>query len=230
VSEAVGRLLIVDDEAAVLEVLSDYFTEQGYTVHTASSGSEALDAIGRVEPDLILLDVRMPGMDGVEVLKRVRETDPAPPVIMVTANEDVDLARQMLKLGALEYVSKPFDFRHLDRVVAAGLVQAAPVRLGVETPRSGAADDPARRLVFAVFRAVRAMPAPARGSTGVRLEAAAMEAWRTLQGVDGVAARRHLAEIELLVTIASDLGDLPLAARSEVEPALTAARAALPRS
>ena len=88
-----GRILVVDDEAPVREVLSEYFTTQGYVVDSASNGNEALAAVKRARPDLVLLDVRMPGLDGVEVLRRIREVDGGITVIMVTANEDVALAR-----------------------------------------------------------------------------------------------------------------------------------------
>ena len=73
-----GRILLVDDEAAVREVLSDYFVERGYAVSTAAGGQEALAAFARERPDIVLLDVRMPGMDGVQVLRRgVRLEDAA---------------------------------------------------------------------------------------------------------------------------------------------------------
>src|SRR5207253_181530 len=76
-------------------------------------------------PDLVLLDIRMPGIDGVEVLRRIRKLDGTLSVIMVTANEDVTLARETLKLGAFDYVAKPFDYEYLDRTVSAGLVQSS---------------------------------------------------------------------------------------------------------
>jgi len=161
-----GRILAVDDEASVLEVLSEYFAEQGYHVETAGSGPEALARLGQARPDIVLLDVRMPGMDGLEVLKRLRTGDPALPVIMVTANEDVDLARETLKLGAFDYVSKPFDFSYLEQAVTLGLIQstggpaAEKGRRGAET-----VDGPAgvwNALALATFRAVRSMSDAAR--------------------------------------------------------------------
>jgi two-component system response regulator (stage 0 sporulation protein F) len=106
-----GRILIVDDEQTVLEVLSEYFTTQGYTTRTASGGAEALAAVERERPDLVLLDVRMPGLDGVEVLRRLRQADQRLAVIMVTANEDLALAKETLKIGAFDYVAKPYDFQ-----------------------------------------------------------------------------------------------------------------------
>jgi DNA-binding response OmpR family regulator len=121
-----GRLLLVDDETAVLDVLSEYFLGQGYKVDVAAGGVAALSAVRSRRPDLVLLDIRMPEMDGVEVLRRLRALDATLPVVMVTANADVDLARETLHLGALDYVAKPFDFAHLDRVVAAALLHGGP--------------------------------------------------------------------------------------------------------
>ncbi len=226
-SPSLGRILVVDDEAPVREVLSEYFTSQGYTVDEAPNGDEALATIRRDRPDLVLLDIRMPGIDGVEVLRRIRKLDGTLSVIMVTANEDVTLARETLELGAFDYVAKPFDYEYLDRTVSAGLVQSSATSAADEAVKA----DPWRRLAHAIFRATRAMNATARASTGTRLEAAALAAARE------AAARRasvatehleHLEEIELLLSIAADLGDLPGTDRTLVETALEAARRALP--
>src|SRR5919108_727136 len=88
-----GRLLLVDDDPGVLDLLYEYFAGQGYEVEVASSGEVALSAVRAKRPDLVILDIRMPGMDGVEVLRRLRRQDATLPVIMVTANEDVTRAR-----------------------------------------------------------------------------------------------------------------------------------------
>lgn len=230
-AESLGRLLIVDDEAPVLDVLREYFATQGYTVETASDGAAALDAVRRMRPDLVLLDVRMPGMDGMEALKQLRQLDANLAVIMVTANEDVALARETLKIGAFDYVSKPFDFHYLDRAVAAGLVQSAgPSTLGgAGLAGEAGVEDPWKRLAFSVFRAARSMSSAGRLSTGERLEAAALQAAREAATGRGAAAREALGEIELLLSIAADLGDLPMAARSAIETALGVARKTLAR-
>ena len=114
-----GHILVVDDEEPVRDVLCEYLESQGFGVEAAPDGETALAALGRHRPDLVLLDVRMPGMDGVEVLRRIRHAAPHVPVVMVTANESVGLAREMLELGAFDYVAKPFDFSYLDRAVSA---------------------------------------------------------------------------------------------------------------
>jgi DNA-binding response OmpR family regulator len=157
---ALGRILVVDDEAPVREVLAEYFATEGYAVESAGSGLEALTVIRGGRADLVLLDVRMPGLDGVQVLRRIRELNEHVPVIMVTANEDVGLAKETLKLGAFDYVAKPFDFDYLDRAVAAGLARA-----GERSPASHAAeDDPWKHLARTVFSAARAC----RRSRGAR--------------------------------------------------------------
>ena len=118
-------MLIVDDEAAIRDVLTEYFVELGYLVTTAASGPEALAAFDRGRPDVVILDIRMPGMGGFHVLERMRETNPDVAIIMVTANEDLTLARQTLAIGAFDYVAKPFDYEHLHRIVEAAVLYSA---------------------------------------------------------------------------------------------------------
>jgi two-component system response regulator (stage 0 sporulation protein F) len=219
-TSALGSILIVDDEQPVLEVLSEYFSGQGYDVRTAASGAAALTAVQRARPDLVLLDVRMPGMDGVEVLRRLRATHEGLAVVMVTANEDVALARETLKIGAFDYVAKPFDFAYLDRAVTAGLLQGSAAM-----PAAPGGTDVWRQLALAVFRAVRSMSSVARASTGDRLEAAALHAAREAAG-GGAGATRWLDEIELLLGLATELGDLSATARVAVDAAVGAARKA----
>lgn len=221
-ADPLGRILIVDDEQPVLEVLSEYLQSQGYTTATAAGGAEALAALERERPDLVLLDVRMPGIDGLEVLRRLRRADRSPAVIMVTANEDLALARETLKIGAFDYVAKPFDFQYLDRVVAAALVHVQP-----GSDSAAEETEPCRALVLAVFRAVRSMTADARGATGQRLESAALALARESTANGTSAPARSLAELELLLEIASEMGDLTPLDRSGIERALGAARAAL---
>jgi len=225
-TETLGRLLLVDDETPVLEVLSEYFSTQGYAVETASTGADALSAARHHRPDLVLLDIRMSGMDGVEVLKKLRDLDPGLAVIMVTANEDMALARETLKIGAFDYVSKPFDFRYLDRAVSAALVQGGALA-PVGTVEADADPDSLRGLAFQVFHATRAMTPAARESVGTRLESAVLEVMREANAGRSMAAAATLAEIELLTMIATDLGDLTATVRSTLESALASARKAL---
>ena len=111
------RLLIVDDEPLILEVLSEHF-KADYDVETALNGADALGAILRERPDVVMLDINMPRMNGVEVLKDIKQIDESIAVIMVTANEQVQMAADALKNGAFGYVPKPFDFRYLNHLLA----------------------------------------------------------------------------------------------------------------
>lgn len=90
-------------------------------METAANGHEAVAALERGGIDVVLLDINMPELDGLGVLRRLRELDVRVPVIMVTANEDLALAQECLQLGAVGYVEKPFDFVALGRSVAAAL-------------------------------------------------------------------------------------------------------------
>ena len=220
-SAGLGRILIVDDEQSVREVLSEYFTEQGYSVENAGGGEEALALVQRSTPDLVLLDVRMPGIDGVETLRRIREIAPDVSVIMVTANEDVGLARETLKLGALDYVAKPFDFVYLERAIMAGLAQSGGGSVSA-APTSG---DAWRDLALAVFQAVRTMSTAARASTGARLEEAVLSAACAASG--GGADATALGRVDLLLSLAAELRDLTGAELSRVQGALERARQSL---
>jgi DNA-binding NtrC family response regulator len=111
------RLLIVDDEPLILEVLTEHF-KTDYDVETALNGADALGAILRARPDVVMLDINMPRMNGVEVLKDIKQIDESIAVIMVTANEQVAMAAEALRNGAFGYVPKPFDFRYLDHMLA----------------------------------------------------------------------------------------------------------------
>jgi DNA-binding NtrC family response regulator len=117
VESARRRLLIVDDEPLILEVLTEHFKSE-YEIDTALNGADALGAILRARPDVVMLDINMPRMNGVEVLKDIKQIDESIAVIMVTANEQVAMAAEALRNGAFGYVPKPFDFRYLDHMLA----------------------------------------------------------------------------------------------------------------
>ena len=230
-TDSLGRILVVDDETSVVEVLSEYFSGQGYTVKTASSGEQALKTLPEYDPSVVLLDVRMPGLDGVEVLRRIRAINATVSVIMVTANEDVDLARETLKLGAFDYVAKPFDFGYLDQAVTLGLIQSgggpsAPTGTRGAEAAAGSAGV-WQGLMLATFRAARAMSASGRDSTGQRMESAALAAAREGDAGRKTAAGESLQELESLLAIAVELGDVPAAARDAVHGAIAVARTSL---
>jgi two-component system, NtrC family, response regulator AtoC len=114
------RLLVVDDETEVVDVLREHF-EATYDVDTAPDGKKALKLIRTRRPDVILLDIQLPGLNGLEVMKRIQTVDPKPVVIVVTATDDTDVAAQAMSQGAFSYVPKPFDFQYLDHLVAIAL-------------------------------------------------------------------------------------------------------------
>ena len=127
---AAGKtILIVDDEPAIREVLTGYFEHaygpRGFTVETAADGAGALAAVRRQRPALVLLDIDMPGMSGVEALRGVRAIDPRIPVIMVTGNEDTRVAGDVIRHGAYSYLPKPVRFQYLEHIAATVLGPAA---------------------------------------------------------------------------------------------------------
>ncbi len=109
------RVLIVDDEPDAVELLKEFLAAKGYDTLTASNGEDALRLVKAERPHLILLDVRMPKMNGLEVLRRVRQIDQEVGVIIVTAVDEEETGRQALKLGAFDYIVKPLDLDYLER-------------------------------------------------------------------------------------------------------------------
>jgi DNA-binding response OmpR family regulator len=113
-------ILVVDDKANVRQLLQDYLTEQGFQVTTATNGREAIYEARRAKPDLILLDIMMPEMDGYEFLRQYRQ-EKNTPVIIITAREEETDAVLGLELGADDYIIKPFRMRELVSRVKAVL-------------------------------------------------------------------------------------------------------------
>ena len=109
------RVLIVDDEPDAVELLSEFLSAKGYEVISAYNGEEALKKVKAERPHLILLDIRMPGMNGLEVLRQVRQIDQEVGVIVVTAVQEEETGRQALKLGAFDYIVKPLNLEYLER-------------------------------------------------------------------------------------------------------------------
>ena len=102
-------ILIVDDELSVRDSLYNWFIEDGYTVECAEDAKKALSILESQDFDIILADIKMPGMDGMEMLRRIKSIKKDSIVIMMTAFATVDTAVQALKEGAFDYVTKPFD-------------------------------------------------------------------------------------------------------------------------
>jgi two-component system, NtrC family, response regulator AtoC len=108
------RILVVDDELAVRDSLSEWLREDGYEVSMAGSGPEAIELVKRHNSNIVLLDLKMPGMDGIETLKRVKEISSDTEIIMVTAYATVDTAVEAMRQGAYDYLVKPVDPEELD--------------------------------------------------------------------------------------------------------------------
>ena len=117
------KLLIVDDEQDVREFAANFFRKRKIEVDTASSGEEALGKFDQQKPDLVLLDIKMDGMDGVQTLKRLKEKDKDARVVMVTGRkpEENNTCQMCKELGALDYVHKPLELHELEKIVLANL-------------------------------------------------------------------------------------------------------------
>ena len=111
------RILVVDDEAVVRESLREWFAEDGYPVDIAEDAREALKKIQEASWDILLVDIKMPGMDGLELQRKVKQIAPDAVVIIITAYASVDTAVQALKEGAYDYITKPFDPDDLERLI-----------------------------------------------------------------------------------------------------------------
>jgi len=116
-----NTVLVVDDDADIREVLRDRLESLGYRVLTGGSGREGLEALERHNPQLVLLDVEMPGMNGLEVLKRIRRQEHDVTVVMITAYGTIERAVQAMKDGAYDFIPKPFEPDHIALIVAKAL-------------------------------------------------------------------------------------------------------------
>lgn len=118
-----SQILVIDDEPAIGWSLREMLQDDGHTVVLAASVAEALDACGRVIPDAILLDVRLPGRDGISAIPDLKATAADAPVIVMTAFGDLETAVRAVRAGAFDYLVKPFDLEHVATVVARGLAE-----------------------------------------------------------------------------------------------------------
>ncbi len=108
-----SRIVVVDDNPLIRDMIEDLLTEDGYEVTVAENGAEGLKAIEKVKPHLILLDIDMPEMSGVETLKRIRKTDARVGVVMITGNDTLEMMEECRSHGAYDYLTKPFDLEYL---------------------------------------------------------------------------------------------------------------------
>ena len=104
-----GKILIVDDQFGIRILLNEVLQKEGYTTYQAANGMQGLDIVKKDRPDLVLLDMKIPGMDGIEILKRIKEYDETISVIIMTAYGELDMIQKAKELGALAHFAKPFD-------------------------------------------------------------------------------------------------------------------------
>jgi two-component system response regulator (stage 0 sporulation protein F) len=107
------KVLIVDDQNGIRVLLMEVFTNEGYDTYQASNGRLALEIVRTVSPDIVLLDMKIPGMDGLEILKHIKTIDPTMKVIMMTAYGELDMIKEATDLGASMHFTKPFDIDEL---------------------------------------------------------------------------------------------------------------------
>ncbi len=117
------NVLLIDDEQSLLDLLLVVFKREGYGVKTALSAAAAYEILDKADIDLVVTDIKMPGTDGMDVLRWMREKHPDVPVIMITAYGSISQAVEALKFGALDYVVKPFDVEELKIIVSRGLAE-----------------------------------------------------------------------------------------------------------
>ena len=111
------KLLIVDDESGIVEEVKTYFEEEGYVVYTADTGKDGLDALAKYQPDLVLLDMKLPDMSGIQILKVCKETLPNTKVIVNTGYVDQNIIDEAERLGRDAFLQKPFNLERLQQEI-----------------------------------------------------------------------------------------------------------------
>jgi len=222
-----GKILVVDDEVAVAETLADFLTQQGYQVATAHSGVEALAKMDRDPPQVILLDIRMQGMDGVEVLRRIRSFDKQVGILMISGHGDIDLAKQTIEMGAFDYILKPVDFAFLSRAVDKMIAQAS-MSVAPSAERAPETTPSSHNLLYdlaaEIFRVTRCLAPIARESVGRELEQLALALIQQSSGGERSEFIRTLNQIRTLLRFAKDLGDITDDVHRTLEASVAKAR------
>lgn len=122
------RLLVVDDEVDICDFVRNFFKERNFEVYVAYNGKEALGLLESVDPHIVLLDLRMPVMGGMDTLKEISKRKPDTKVIIVTAVEDTEKAEEAKRHNAVEYITKPLVLEQLERSV---MTVAEQIRMGM---------------------------------------------------------------------------------------------------
>ncbi|MDU4961218.1 MAG: response regulator [Sporomusaceae bacterium] len=124
-----ATILIVDDQPGIRRLLLEVLSENGYAVETAANGYEGLQKAREVNPELLLMDMKMPGLDGIETLRELRRIGLDSKVIMMTAYGELDMINEAKELGALAYITKPFDILSLCQLVEQNVKDSSLLRL-----------------------------------------------------------------------------------------------------
>jgi two-component system NtrC family response regulator len=169
--------LVIDDDESIRRVIEFNLQEDGYVVRTAANGADGLEVLLSQPVDVVLSDVRMPEMDGLELLARIVAMRSDVPVIMLTAHGSIDTAVEAMKLGAFDFLTKPFDRAHLKRVVAKA-VDVATLRAENRYLREVVRERFSFEHMIAGSRAMRAV-------TDVAARVAPTEATVLLEGESG---------------------------------------------
>ncbi len=120
-----NKILVVDDEAHICDIFYQILTKGGYKVSTAGNGKKALEITKKKKPDLVLLDLKLPDLDGIKVLRQIKEIKKDIMVIVITAYGTVKTAREAMKLGAYDYISKPFNLTKVENLIKKTLEMQA---------------------------------------------------------------------------------------------------------
>jgi DNA-binding response OmpR family regulator len=127
--EKMKPILVVEDEAITREALRDWLTDGGYQVETAEAGEEALEAIAEQDFGIVILDLKLPGKDGIEVLREAKEKRPQLKGVIITAYPSIETAVEATKIGAVDYLPKPFDLNQLEKIIRDTL---GPVQIEIK--------------------------------------------------------------------------------------------------
>jgi two-component system KDP operon response regulator KdpE len=131
-SKGKARILVIDDEMEIVRILQRGLTSHGYDVLTAASGEKALEIVEQNRPDLLLLDLGLPGMSGLEICKRVRARSNLPPIIVISVRQTEREKVEALDLGADDYICKPFGILEVLARIRVALRHAVSVPVGIE--------------------------------------------------------------------------------------------------
>ncbi|MDA8139602.1 MAG: response regulator, partial [Desulfobacteraceae bacterium] len=175
-----NTILVIDDDDQLRKSFEKLLSQEGYTVRSAASGEAGIQAVQESCPDLVILDVRLPGMNGLAVFERLHEKEPKLPVIIMTAFGTTDTAIKATKMGAFDYILKPFDIpdmlNTINKALSAGRFMRTPVQLN-SLPDSAGRDamigkSPAMQEVYKAIGRVAATDATVliRGESGTGKE------------------------------------------------------------